>query len=155
MPRKASPLSSTSIGNFAWSYIFIRHMICVFAWSVLYDLSLYFLVYHNHPCCTHLLREPYMIWNLLEFSMCFAYIFWVILAHMPVHCNREIFLWRSNGRDNWCLHQKDPHSGAIERGVVVFSWVMFVPWDLDSGGVSRPGGNHPTRAFFSLGSASV
>ena len=47
------------------------------------------------------------------------------------------------------------HSGAIERGVVVFSWVMIVPRDLDSGGVSRRGGNHPTRAFFSLGSASV
>ena len=29
MPRKASPLSSSSIGNFTWSYIFIRHMICV------------------------------------------------------------------------------------------------------------------------------
>ena len=29
MPRKASPLSSTSIGNFTWSYIFIYHMICV------------------------------------------------------------------------------------------------------------------------------
>ena len=25
----ASPLSSLSIGNFTWSYIFIRHMICV------------------------------------------------------------------------------------------------------------------------------
>ena len=30
MPRKASPLSSSSIGNFTWSYIFIHHMICVF-----------------------------------------------------------------------------------------------------------------------------
>src|SRR3954470_5838460 len=29
MPRKASPLSSTSIDNFTWSYIFIHHMICV------------------------------------------------------------------------------------------------------------------------------
>ena len=29
MPRKATPLSSTSIGNFTWSYIFIHHMICV------------------------------------------------------------------------------------------------------------------------------
>ena len=26
---KASPLSSSFIGNFTWSYIFIRHMICV------------------------------------------------------------------------------------------------------------------------------
>ena len=29
MPWKASPLSSSSIGNFTWSYIFIHHMICV------------------------------------------------------------------------------------------------------------------------------
>ena len=29
MPRKASPLSSSSIGNFTWGYIFIHHMICV------------------------------------------------------------------------------------------------------------------------------
>ena len=29
MPRMASPLSSSFIGNFTWSYIFIRHMICV------------------------------------------------------------------------------------------------------------------------------
>ena len=78
MPLKASPLSSTSIGNFTWSYIFYSpHDMC-FAWSVLYYLSLYLLVCHNHPCCTHLLRETYMIWNLLEYSMCFAYIFWVI-----------------------------------------------------------------------------
>ena len=26
MPRKASPLSSTSVSNFTWSYIFIYHM---------------------------------------------------------------------------------------------------------------------------------
>ena len=29
MPRMASPLSSSFIGNFTWSYIFIHHMICV------------------------------------------------------------------------------------------------------------------------------
>src|SRR4051812_42663377 len=29
MPRKASPLSASFIGNFTWSYIFIHHMICV------------------------------------------------------------------------------------------------------------------------------
>ena len=28
----------------------------VFCLSVLYDMSLWFLVCHNHPCCTHLLR---------------------------------------------------------------------------------------------------
>ena len=29
MPRMASPLSSSFISNFTWSYIFIHHMICV------------------------------------------------------------------------------------------------------------------------------
>ena len=57
-----------------------------FAWSVLYDLSLCFLVYHNHPCCTHLLRETHMIWNLLEYSMCFTYIFLsVIIFALVLH----------------------------------------------------------------------
>ena len=74
MPRKASPLSSSSIGNFTWGYI-SPHDMC-FAWSVLYDLSLWFLVYHNHPCCTHLFGETRMNRNLLEYSMCFTYIFW-------------------------------------------------------------------------------
>ena len=38
MPRKASPLSSSSMANFTWSYIFIRHMICVLlgvSWIIL------------------------------------------------------------------------------------------------------------------------
>ena len=60
MPRKASPLSSSFIGNFTWSYIFIHQHDMCFAWSVLYYLCLCLLVCHNHPCCTHLLREPYM-----------------------------------------------------------------------------------------------
>ena len=60
-----------------------------FAWSVLYDLSLWFLVYHNHPFCTHLLRKPYMVCNLLEYSMCFTYIFWarqflLIVLHLDL-----------------------------------------------------------------------
>src|SRR3989337_2714768 len=46
-----------------------------FAWSVLYYLSLYLLVYHNHPFCTHLLRETHMNRNLLEYILCFTYIF--------------------------------------------------------------------------------
>ena len=41
-----------SIRNITWSYIFIHHMICVFAWSVLYRRSLFLLLCHNHPCCT-------------------------------------------------------------------------------------------------------
>src|SRR3989337_457995 len=55
-------------------YFYSPHDMC-FAWSVLYDLSLCFLVCHNHPCYTHLLRETRMNRDLLEYSMCFTYIF--------------------------------------------------------------------------------
>src|SRR3989337_602000 len=55
-------------------YFYSPHDMC-FAWSVLYDLSLCFLVCHNHPCCTHLLRETRMNHDLVEYSMCFTYIF--------------------------------------------------------------------------------
>ena len=40
MPRKASPLSSSFIGNFTWSYIFIRHMICVLLGASIYFVGL-------------------------------------------------------------------------------------------------------------------
>ena len=39
MPRKASPLSSSFIGNFTWSYIFIYHMICVLLAASFYLVS--------------------------------------------------------------------------------------------------------------------
>ena len=58
-------------------YFYSPHVMC-FAWSVLYYLRLCLLVCHNHPCCTHLLRETHMIQNLLEYSFCFTYIFWAI-----------------------------------------------------------------------------
>ena len=58
-------------------YFYSPHVMC-FAWSILYYLRLWLLVYHNHPCCTHLLRDPYIIWNLIEYSMCFTYIFWAL-----------------------------------------------------------------------------
>ena len=40
MPRKATPLSSSSISNFTCSYIFIRHMICVLLGASFYLLLL-------------------------------------------------------------------------------------------------------------------
>ena len=45
MPRKASPLSSSSIGNFTWSYIFIHHMICVLLGASFYFVSIFFLLF--------------------------------------------------------------------------------------------------------------
>ena len=66
-----------------------------FAWGVLYDLSLFFLVYHNHPFCTHLLGETRMNQNLLEYSMCFSYIFgarevWMLLHSLQTILFRQI-----------------------------------------------------------------
>ena len=55
-------------------YFYSPHDMC-FAWSVMYYISICFLLFHNHPCCTHLLRETHMIRNLLEYSMRFTYIF--------------------------------------------------------------------------------
>ena len=45
MPRKASPLSSTSIGNFTWSYIFIHHMICVLLGASFYFVSICLMLF--------------------------------------------------------------------------------------------------------------
>ena len=39
MPRMASPLSSSFIGNFTWSYIFIHHMRCVLLGASFYFVS--------------------------------------------------------------------------------------------------------------------
>ena len=55
-------------------YFYSPHDMC-FAWSVLYDLSVCFLVCHNHPRCTHLLRGTRMNRDLIEYSMSFTYIF--------------------------------------------------------------------------------
>ena len=45
MPRKASPLSSSFIGNFTWSYIFIYHMICVLLGASFYFFSAWFMLF--------------------------------------------------------------------------------------------------------------
>ena len=45
MPRMASPLSSSFIGNFTWSYIFICHMICVLLGASFYFVSICFLLF--------------------------------------------------------------------------------------------------------------
>ena len=48
-----------SIGKFMRLYFYSPHDMC-FAWSVLYDMSIWFLVCHNLPWCTHLLRGTRM-----------------------------------------------------------------------------------------------
>ena len=50
MPRKASPLSSTSIGNFTWSYIFIHHMICVLLGASFYFVRICLMLFRIMFC---------------------------------------------------------------------------------------------------------
>ena len=50
MPRKASPLSSSFIGNFTWSYIFIHHMICVLLGASFYFVSIILLLFRIMFC---------------------------------------------------------------------------------------------------------
>ena len=46
----ASPLSSSFIGNFTWSYIFIRHMICVLLGASFYFVSIFFMLFRIMFC---------------------------------------------------------------------------------------------------------
>ena len=50
MPRMASPLSSSFIGNFTWSYIFIHHMICVLLGASIYFVRICFLLFRTIFC---------------------------------------------------------------------------------------------------------
>ena len=50
IPRMASPLSSTFIGNFTWSYIFIHHMICVLLGASFYFVSICLLLFRIIFC---------------------------------------------------------------------------------------------------------
>ena len=76
MPRKASPLSSyLSVTLLEAIFLFTTWYVFCLERLVWFD-SFIFLVYHNHLCFTHLLRETHMIRKLLEYSMCFTYIFW-------------------------------------------------------------------------------
>ena len=50
MPRKASPLSSSFIGNFTWSYIFIHHMIYVMLGASIYFVRIFLLLFIKMFC---------------------------------------------------------------------------------------------------------
>ena len=66
MPRKASPLSSSSIGNFTWSYIFIRHMICVLLGASFYFVSICLLLFRLMFCIFSFNKK-------VKDSLCHAY----------------------------------------------------------------------------------
>ena len=62
----ASPLSSSFIGNFTWSYIFIHHMICVLLGASFYFVSI----------CLLLVRIMFCIFSFnksVKDSLCHAY----------------------------------------------------------------------------------
>ena len=50
MPRKASPLSSSFIGNFTWSYTFIYHMICVLLGQSIYFVRICLMLFRTMFC---------------------------------------------------------------------------------------------------------
>ena len=50
MPRLASPLSSSFIGNFTWSYIFIHHMIYVLLVASIYFVRICFMLFRTMLC---------------------------------------------------------------------------------------------------------
>ena len=50
MPRKASPPSSSFIGNFTWTYIFILHMICGLLGASLCFVSICLLLFRIMFC---------------------------------------------------------------------------------------------------------
>ena len=66
MPRKASPLSSSFIGNFTWSYIFIHHMICVLLGASFYFVSICFLLFRIMFCIFSFNKK-------VKDSLCHAY----------------------------------------------------------------------------------
>ena len=66
MPRKASPLSSSFISNFTWSYIFIHHMICVLLGASFYFVSICFLLFRIMFCIFSLNKK-------VKDSLCHAY----------------------------------------------------------------------------------
>ena len=81
MPQMASPLSSSFIRNFTWSYIFIHHMICV-----LLEASFYFV-----RICLLLFRIIFCIFYFNKSridSLCHAYLacIHVAVSKQKVYC---------------------------------------------------------------------
>ena len=88
MPQKASPLSSTSIGNFTWSYIFIHHMICVLLgascmiWVFAFSLPQSSLLYTPFERNTHDLKIIRILYVLHLYLL--SYIVFALVLHLYV-----------------------------------------------------------------------
>ena len=66
MPRMASPLSSSSFGNFTWSYIFIHHMICVLLGASFSFVIIFLMLFRIMFCIFSFNKE-------VKDSLCHAY----------------------------------------------------------------------------------
>ena len=76
MPRTAPPLSSTIHRYVTWSYIFIHHMIWVLL-GALFSLVRFCFSFPQSLFSGHTyLRDTHFHHDLLEYSICFTYIFW-------------------------------------------------------------------------------
>ena len=71
----ASPLSSSFIGNFTWSYIFIHHMICVLLGASFYFVSICLMLFRIVFCIfsfnkniKHSLYHAYLLVYMLLFE---------------------------------------------------------------------------------------
>ena len=88
MPRKASPLSSSFIGNFTWSYIFIHHMICV-----LHGASIYFV-----RICLLLFRIIFCIFYFNRSGTDSLYYAYVTSIHVAVW-KQKVYLCCNNSQE--------------------------------------------------------
>ena len=70
---KASPLSSSFIGNFTWSYIFIYHMICVFLGASIYFVRICLLLFIKMFCI-------FLFNKNVKYSLCHAYLPSILVA---------------------------------------------------------------------------
>ena len=84
MPRKASPLSSTSIGNFTWGYIFIHHMICVLLgesctiWVFAFSLPQSSLLYTPFERAIHELKFDRILYVLHLYLLSYVVLLYVL-----------------------------------------------------------------------------
>ena len=70
MPRMASPRSSSFIGNFTWSYIFIHHMICVLLGASFYFVSFSLLLVIIMFCIFSFNKKSRIAFTMLILLVC-------------------------------------------------------------------------------------
>ena len=110
-----------------------------FAWSVVYYISLCFLVYHNHPCCTHLLGEAHLI-EMYQNTLCAS----LISFELNSFCSSTSFI---SFRARWCLNFEEIASLScftyiilrVSQNSMVFAMVMnlVLEWQAPKLGIIK------------------